>query len=84
MRVIENLCAGMKIITNNPRVRDEHFYSPDRFHVYEGLDFTGVREFLDSPLADPEADFPEYHVQTFVQHLLRGTGHALPGAPPPG
>ncbi|MGQ3039872.1 MAG: hypothetical protein ACT6TH_09370 [Brevundimonas sp.] len=78
MRVFENLCAGKKIITNNPRVRQEAFYSPDRFHVFDGLDFTGVAAFVQTPLRDPDAEFPEYHIQTFVKHLVDGTSHSLP------
>jgi len=78
MRVIENLCAGKKIITNNPRVRDEAFYSPDRFHVFADDDFTGVADFVRAPLRDPEADFPEYHLQSFVKNLVDGRGHAIP------
>ncbi|WP_404712369.1 hypothetical protein [Sphingomonas sp. MMS24-J13] len=80
MRLIENLCAGKKIITSNPRVRKERFYSPDRFHVFDGLDFTGIDAFLQVPLAEPEADFPEYHIQTFVRHIVDGTSHPLPPA----
>lgn len=78
MRVFENLCAGKKIITNNPRIRRERFYSADRIHVFSGLDFAGVREFLDRPLAEPDAQFPEYRIQAFVSNLIDGTGHTLP------
>jgi hypothetical protein len=78
MRVIENLCAGKKIITNNARVLGEKFYSPDRFHVFQDLDFEGVKAFLDVPLSDPELDFPEYHIQAFARHLVEGKGHDLP------
>lgn len=78
MRIIENLCAGKKIVTNNDRVTSESFYSPDRFHVYQDLDFDGVKSFLEIPLVNPELDFPEYHIQAFVRHLLEGKGHDLP------
>ncbi|WP_156397751.1 hypothetical protein [Sphingomonas sp. Root1294] len=70
MRMMENLCAGKKIVTNNSWVREEPFYSPDRIHVFEDLDFSGVSEFLEVPLLDPDARFPEYHIQTFVRRLL--------------
>ena len=70
MRVMENLCAGKKIITNNARVRSAPFYSEDRFLIYDGLDFSGVREFLARPLLDPDADFSEYHVQSFAARLI--------------
>lgn len=70
MRVMENLCAGRKIITNNPRVMEAEFYSDDRFLVYEGLDFSNVKAFLLKPLADPSRRFPRYHVQAFARTLL--------------
>lgn len=80
MRVIENLCAGKKIITNNPRIAFEPFYSPDRIHVFEDLDFSGVAEFLAMPLADPHDKFADFHLQNFLVRLLEGRGHALPPA----
>lgn len=78
MRIFENLCAGKKIITGTARIVKEPFYSPDRILVIEGEDFTPVAAFLDEPLADPEATFPEYRIQSFARHLLDGTGHSLP------
>ena len=70
MRTIENLCAGKKIITNNPAIRTEPFYSDDRIHVFDGLDFSGVQAFLARPLRDPEADFPAFHLSSFVRRLV--------------
>jgi len=70
MRTMENLCAGKKIITNNPNVRLAEFYSEDRFLVFEGMDFSGVMPFLRRPLQDPENDFELYHVQSFAARLL--------------
>lgn len=69
MRTIENLCAGKKIITNNPAIRGEPFCTDDRVHVFEGLDFSGVRAFLERPLRDPTATFPEFHLSSFVRRL---------------
>jgi hypothetical protein len=69
MRTIENLCAGKKIITNNPAIRGELFYSDDRIHVFEGLDFSGVKEFLSRPLSHPESTFPEFYLSSWVRHL---------------
>lgn len=80
MRAFENLCAGKKIITNNERIVHEPFYSPDRVLVVEGLDFGPVKDFLEVPLADPTAAFPDYHIQAFARHLLEGTGHPNPPA----
>lgn len=73
MRTIENLCAGKKIITNNPAIRGEDFYSEDRIHVFDGLDFSGVKGFLARPLLAPDADFPEFHLSSFVRHLVEDT-----------
>lgn len=70
MRMMENLCAGKKIVTNNAWVRGEPFYSPDRIHIFDGLDFSGVADFLRTPLAEPAAEFPEYHIQSFTRRLL--------------
>ncbi|MDH6525581.1 hypothetical protein [Polynucleobacter sphagniphilus] len=70
MRMIENVCCGKKIITNNVWVREEKFYSQDRIYIFNDLDFTGVEEFLKVPLVDPAAEFPEYHIQSFVRQLL--------------
>ena len=72
MRTMENLCAGKKIITGNPGIVHEPFYSPDRILVFDGLDFSGVRRFLDTPLQAPDARFEEYHVSTFARHLVDG------------
>lgn len=70
MRIFENLCAGKKIITNAARIRREPFYSEDRIHVFEGLDFSGVKEFVQRDLAAPGLRFEQFHVQSFVRTLL--------------
>lgn len=57
MRLMESLCAGKKILTNNKSVKQELFYSPDRIHVFDGMNFDGIEEFLEKPLAEPNADF---------------------------
>ncbi len=70
MRTIENLCARKKLITNNPLIAREPVISSDRAFVFCGLDFSGVKGFLEIPLENKEEDFPEFHVQRFVQRLL--------------
>ncbi len=47
MRLIENMCAGKKIVTSNPEVRKESFYTAEQFFVAESLDFDGLQEFLE-------------------------------------
>jgi hypothetical protein len=46
MRLIENMCAGKKIVTSNPLVRGEAFYTKEQFFVAEHLDFAGLKSFL--------------------------------------
>jgi hypothetical protein len=75
MRTMENLCAGKKIITANAGIRREAWCTPDRVHVFQGNDFTGIAEFLRQPLADPQARFEQYHLARFVRVL---TGEAAP------
>ena len=70
MRVIENLVAGKKIITNNAAIRAESFYSPERIHVFDGLDFGDLRGFLATPLTDPDQRFEHLHIQNFTATLL--------------
>jgi hypothetical protein len=72
MRVIENLCAGKKLITNNPRIVHESFYSEDRIHVFGGHDFSGVKAFLERPLQRPQETFPAFHVDAFARKLMDG------------
>lgn len=84
MRTVENLCAGKKIITNNRRVETDWFYSPDRFHCFEGFDFQGIRAFLETPIAEPDLRFEAFHVQAFTRTLLgmgveTGSGDAQNG-----
>lgn len=70
MRLMENLCAGRKIITNNKNVLTAPFYSPDRFFVYDNFNFDGVKEFLQTPLANPDKRFEEYHLSSFVKKVI--------------
>ena len=76
MRTMENLCAGKKIITANQGIVIEPFFSPDRILVFNGIDFSDVREFLDTPLRDPDARFASYHVSSFTKHLLEDRASA--------
>jgi hypothetical protein len=50
MRVIENFCSDKKIITNNPLLKEEPFFSEDRFFIFKGFEFDGVKDFIYSPL----------------------------------
>ena len=70
MRMMENLCIGKKIVTNNVWVKREPFYSPDRIHVFDGMDYSGVADFLHIPLVEADAKFEEYYIQNFTRRLL--------------
>lgn len=69
MRIIENLCSGRKIITDNSHIAEEPFYSKDRVFIYEGVNFEGVRSFIEA-----ESNFtdncPDLHIHAFVQNVL--------------
>jgi len=85
MRTIENLCAGKKIITGNAGIKAEPFCTEDRILVFDGLDFSAVKPFLDRPLMAPEADFPQFHLPNFVARLMQDSAptHAGSHAPAP-
>jgi len=70
MRVMENLCAGKKIITNNKMIREEVFYTPDRILVFDQLNFTQVMDFLEIPISSSNSIFEIYYVQNFARRLL--------------
>ncbi|NQX95232.1 MAG: hypothetical protein HRT64_10000 [Erythrobacter sp.] len=69
MRLIENMCAGRKIITENPRILDEPFYREDRFLLVDGHDFSAVPEFLATPVSS-ELDVHEFHVDNWAARLI--------------
>ena len=70
MRFVENMCAGRKIVTTNPQVEREAFYTPDRFHVVKNGDFTGIREFLDRPLTS-DTSFADFALDNWTDQLLK-------------
>lgn len=70
MRMIESICTGKKVITNNKWVESEPFYSPDRVHIFTGNDFSGVDRFLKIPLVKPDQRFENYYIGAFVDRLL--------------
>ena len=70
MRIIENLCAHKKIITNNTRIKQEIFINEDRAFVFDDLNFEGIKDFLERPLKDKEEDYPDFHIDCFVKKLI--------------
>lgn len=69
MRLIENMCAGRKIITENPRILDEDFYHEDRFLLVDGSDFSAVPAFLDRPITS-QPDLNPYHIDSWARALV--------------
>ena len=69
MRLIENMCAGRKIITENPRILGEPFYREDRFLLVDGHDFSAVPEFLARPVTST-LDIAAYSVERWAERLI--------------
>ncbi|MEM6474697.1 MAG: hypothetical protein AAF687_00875 [Pseudomonadota bacterium] len=69
MRLIENMCAGRKIITENKRILDEPFYREDRFLLVDGYDFSEVPEFLARPITS-ELDVEEFGIDNWARQLV--------------
>ncbi|MFG1230450.1 CgeB family protein [Xanthobacter wiegelii] len=70
MRVMENLCAGKKLITASRNIRHESFYSPDRIFILENDNFDGIDKFLDAEIKDQGGSMEEFYVQNFTKKLL--------------
>jgi len=73
MRLIENMCAGRKIITENARILDEPFYRSDRFLLIDGHDFSAVPEFLATPITS-DFDAHAFHIDRWAQQLITPDG----------
>ncbi|MEM7702465.1 MAG: hypothetical protein AAF251_11055 [Pseudomonadota bacterium] len=71
MRLIENMCAGRKIITENARILDEPFYREDRFLLVDGHDFSAVPEFLETPVSS-KLDINAFHINAWAERLIEG------------
>ncbi len=69
MRLIENMCAGRKIVTENPRILDEPFYRDDRFLLIDGHDFSAVPEFLARPITS-ELDVQAFSIDSWAKQLV--------------
>lgn len=75
MRLIENMCAGRKIITENPRIVQEPFYRPDRFLLVDGHNFDAVPEFLGTPITS-DFDGEAFHIDNWARQLIEPKGDA--------
>lgn len=69
MRFIENMCAGVKIVTSNPRIAQESFYAPDRFLVIDGENFEAIPAFLSTPITST-LDVEAFSLRSWVRSLL--------------
>lgn len=70
MRVMENLCAGKKLITASQNIIEEPFYSPEQIFVYKDDNFEGVDAFMNIPLPANDHRMDEFFIQSFVRRLL--------------
>jgi hypothetical protein len=70
MRIVENLCAGKKIVTNNPYIKNDYFFSDDRILVFKDMDFSKVKAFMDKKLVEPDKKFPEFHLNNFLKQIV--------------
>jgi len=69
MRLIENMCAGRKIVTENARILDEPFYREDRFLLVDGYDFSAVPEFLARPITS-DLDVNAFGIENWARQLV--------------
>lgn len=69
MRIIENLCSGRKIITDNLHIKGESFYSKERIFVYKDIDFEGIDRFINDD-CDLDVNYSSLHIISFVNNLL--------------
>jgi len=76
MRLIENMCAGRKIITDNPRILEEPFYREDRFLLVDGHDFSRVPEFLSTPISS-DLDVYAFHIDRWAARLIENPSKAI-------
>lgn len=70
MRIIENICSGRKIITDNTHLKSESFYSEDRFFIYEEENFDGIKEFMNVNIVEENRDFSDLYIESFVKKML--------------
>lgn len=68
MRLIENMCAGRKIVTENPRIIDEPFYREDRFLLVDGHDFSALPDFLARPVTS-DLDVGVFSIDNWARAL---------------
>jgi hypothetical protein len=69
MRFVENMCAGVKIVTDNERVLTEDFYRDDRFLVVGDADFSAIPAFLVRPITST-LDVAHFSIGRWAQTLL--------------
>ena len=69
MRLIENMCAGKKIVTSNTNIIHEDFYSDDRFLLVKNLDFSELNYFLNKPITKTTS-FHHFSLSHWVDKIL--------------
>lgn len=73
MRLVENMVAAKRIITNNNRVLEEDWYDQNQFFVL-GNDKRDLRSFILTDTNDKsrESVFDDFYIQNFVKELING------------
>ncbi|WP_370182614.1 hypothetical protein [Alteriqipengyuania sp.] len=75
MRLIENMAAGVKVVTEKKRIATEDFYRDDRFLVIEDHDLSAVPEFLAKPITS-ELEVERFSVDNWARQLLAPAGES--------
>jgi len=69
LRFVENMCAGLKIVTENGRIEGEDFHRADRFFVLKDFNFDGIDRFVETPITS-KIDTEPFRIQSWVVRLL--------------
>ncbi|WP_010408857.1 hypothetical protein [Citromicrobium sp. JLT1363] len=70
MRLIENMAAGVKVVTEKTRIETEDFYRDDRFLTIRDHDLSAVPEFLAKPITS-QLDVEQFSVDNWVRQLVQ-------------
>ena len=70
MRLIENMAAGVKVVTEKTRIETEDFYRDDRFLAIRDHDLSAVPEFLARPITS-QLDVEQFSVDNWVRQLVQ-------------
>lgn len=69
MRLIENMCAGKKIVTNNYLVRDEPWFHDDMFSIYKDGN-PELKKFILENRVHKRIDLTDFYLESFITNLI--------------